>query len=745
MRRVRMHHFSAVAAAATAAALTLPLLVTSVAQAAGGADLSITKTVAAATTGTKIDASQFVTALADVRNAASYQFVDNGLRIRTTGTADKVAEYWAQSGPIPSAATISWVQDEGVQMPGMQIVFDADGILGNGVADYNVLVNQPSGNGSNWWLPNTAANSAMAKAAAPSCNNPGPACVGQVNGSPYYGTLAGWIAALPSAKMYAVGFSLGSGASGINSGVITGMTYGSMAYTFGGYAASGKAAPGEVVEYKLTVANAAGADPATGVVVADTLPADLSYVAGSLIDNGNGCAFAGKVLTCNAGAFPPGSSTAIKFKATVNSKIPTANLPSTQGHWVDVQKQEVFADLPASQTRTYTAMCPAGYIPTDGGLLVDAVDQGGFYSDIVVTSSKPVTLSGVRGWSVTVRNFGDFRGQGKAKVTCLTGTVGSSNGHTHDVVQAAPVGSSNPIAAPAPAASGAAGATVTRTCPTGYTPVAPEFTLLTGLAVIRASWATDNVWTWTVDHSAGASATFSVNCLAPETTSVNGHTATLDLSTSTSNPAAIGPDSRRETVQACSGTAHALTGGWTASGAPVLSLGREQRGTNYMFRFYNDDWDNSFETAVQVTCVGVRTPNEATYYDVTNTATVTSATPDQNTGDNSSSAVLHVSGDAVIGQGQPASQLTGSRTVNGNGKTTAVNLTITCTAGCSFTVKVIKAGDVVAKKTASLPAAPGAQAVSVPTTSLGRDLGPGAVTVKIKTDDDTTTQTVTLT
>lgn len=747
MRRVRTRHYSAIgAAAAGVAALALSLLTPTAAQAAPGADLSITKTVADAGTGTRIDASQFIPALADVRFNGTAQFVDNGLRVRTTGTPDKVAQYWPQSGPLPSSATISWVQDEGIFMPGMQIFFDADGILNNGIGDYNILVNVPSDNGSNWWLPPSASD--LAKDAAPSCQppfttadtDPSPLrqCNGPlVNGRQWYGTLAGWSAALPNAKMYAVGFSIGSGAGGINSGVITGMTYGPSTYTFGGYTSTGHAAPGEVVEFKLQVSNAVGADPATGVVVADTLPAELTYVAGSLIDNGNGCAFAGKVLTCNAGTFPAGTSTVIKFKAKLSSTIPTGNLPTNQGHWVDVQKQEVFADLPANSTRTYTALCPAGFIPTDGGLLLDAVDQGGYYSDIVVLTSKPVTQSGVRGWSVTVKNFGDFRGQGKAKVTCLTGTVGSSNGHTHDVIAT----TLPPTPAFTPGLGGTS--TVTRTCPPGHFPVAAEHETLSGVVVVRSSRANGSAWTWTLDHGAGVSATFNVSCLSPTTTSTNAHTATLDLATAQSN-LSVGSEARAEKVQLCPGTGHAVTGGWTAPVPELLSLGREQRGTNYMFRFYNDDWDSSHQVTVQVLCVGVRTPNEPTYYDVTNTATVTSSSPEQSSADNSSSAVLHVSGGPVASPDEPASQPTGGRTFNLNGKTKAVTLSISCPVTCSFTVKVIKNGNVVAKLTSSLPGAPGAQPVSVPTTSAGKNLGAGQVTVKITTDDGTTTQTVTL-
>lgn len=711
------------AAVVSATTLMLPLLAIDAAQAAPMADLSITKTVSVAKNGTTIDASQFIAALGDTRSTGHYEFVGNGLHVWTQGatSSDKVAEYFGVTGPLPSTASIEWTGTQ--PQASTQIVFDADGTTGNG-NDHNILVGEPV-YGTNWWL--TDGSSADAKAADPSgpTNNGG-------NGSAYFGTLAQWKAALPNARMYAGGFSLGSGVLG--DGVIAALNFNGSRYAFGTFSSSIQAAPGEIVEYKLTVSNLSTAGAAAnGVVVTDTLPADLTYVSDSLLDNGNGCAFVAKTLTCNAGTFPIGTSTTIKFKARVSTTVSSAGLQAKVGHLVDVQKQEVFADLPANgQPQTFDVRCPAGYVPTDGGLLIDAVDQGGYYSDIVTSASKPTTVGGLPAWTVTATNLGDERGQGKVKVTCLGGTVGSSDGHTHaiDVV------GSGSGAGTISATEGTD--TVTRTCPTGYTPIAPQFEVTSGLAVVRASIAAGNSWKWTVDHEAGAAVTIGLSCLAPQAKASNGHTADLGLS-SQSDTISLAPESRDEGVQQCLPESKAITGGYEGVHEGVLSLGREQRGNNYMFRFYNDDWDQSHNAKIQVTCVSDRTPDEPQYYHVVNTATVHS---DDDPSDSSSSAVISIVGDPVLAPGGVVVGPNGSRV---GWPVKKVRLTFTCTSACAFTVRVIKNGVVVAKATKSFAASASPRVgVPVATTSAGKHLGAGPVTVKVTTPDGTITKAVTL-
>jgi hypothetical protein len=262
-----------------------------------------------------------------------------------------------------------------------------------------------------------------------------------------------------------------------------------------------------------------------------------------------------------------------------------------------------------------------------------------------------------------------------------------------------------------------------------------------GIAVVRSSYAAGNAWTWMVDHEEGTAATFDVDCLAPETASSSGHTATLSLTTQ-QDTISVGPESRDEGIEQCGSSANAIAGGYTGQDAGVLSLGKEQRGNNYMFRFYNQDWDRAWNAGIQVTCVAVRTADEPQYYHVTNTATVSSPSDPTNS---SSSADVSVVGDPVMPAGGVLVGPSGSR--NGaDGNIKKVVLSVTCTSACSFTVKVIKGGNVVAKATKSLAASPNPHNnVLVPTTSAGRNLAHNdVVTVKVKTATNTTTTTVTL-
>lgn len=707
------------AAVVSATTLVLPQLAMDAAQAAATADLTITKTVSVAKTGTIIDASDFIPALSDTSGAATVEFTDSGLHVATADNAAHAAEHWALDAPMPSAVTLSWTGP--APKPGSHIMFDVDHTFGNG-NDYNVLVGEDVYGGDFWYTGGTT------RAALRGITCP---VISPATGSDCHGTLAQWKSAVSNGHMYAAGFSLGTGAVG--NGYITSMTYDSTRFDFGGFASSVQAAPGETVEYKLTVANKGTATAAANsVVVTDTLPADLTYVAGSLVDNGNGCAFVAKALTCNAGSFPPGVSTTIKFKAKLSSTVTSNGLQPKVGHIVDVQKQEVFANLPSNgQPQTFNVMCPAGYTPTDGGLLLDAVDQGGYYSDVVTSVSRPTTISGIDGWTVTATNYGEQRGQGKVKVTCLGDSTGSSDGHSHaiEVVGSAPgVGSISAIDGTD---------TVTRTCPTGYTPIAPQFTVTSGVAVVRASIAAASSWKWTVDHDADTAATFDLSCLAPQAQASDGHTASLGVSTQ-SDTLSLAPETRDEGVQQCLPESKAITGGYEGMDESVLSLGKEQRGNNYMFRFYNDDWDQPHNAKIQVTCVGDRTPDEPRYYHVVNTATVHASNDPT---DSSSSADIAVVGDPVDSANGVVIGSTGSRS---GWPVKKVNLTFTCTSACTFTVKVIKGGDVVAKATKSLGASPNPRVVAIPTTSAGKNLGAGQVTVKAKTADDTVTKTVTL-
>ncbi|ABL80590.1 conserved repeat domain [Nocardioides sp. JS614] len=718
--KLRMGGLAAVVGATT---LVFPLLAIGPAQAAPAADLSIEKTVASVAPPITFDP-----ALRDVRATGHEDWTRDGLHIWTEdwNSTDKVGEYVATSKPLATIGepSLAYTTILGTIPPGFVLKVD---VTGDGVSD-GELIGESTFYGNDWWLNEPLGNPGDFGAFVA-----GAPVVGGGSGSTWHGTLDQWRTAFPTATVTAFGFGLGSGVFG--EGYVTALDFAGTHYDLTrDYESSIQAAPGDTVEYKIAIANNGDAG-ASNITISDLLPSDLTYVPGSL-SRPDWCSVTGRTLSCTGGVLPPGTSSNVYLQATISDTVSSAGLPATAGHIVDVQKQEVFADLPAGATKTYSVLCPTGYVPTDGGLLLDAVDQGGDYADIVVAKSKPTVQSGIKGWTVTASNLGEQRGQGKVKVTCLDETIGSSNGHTHtiDLTDSTAQGT---ISASSPDTNGEL---VTVSCSTGYTPIAPEHTVTSGIAVIRSSYADANVWRWVVDHEVGTAATFDVDCLAPETASSNGHTATLPLTTQ-QDTISVGPESRDEGIEQCGSSANAITGGYAGQDASVLSLGKEQRGNNYMFRFYNEDWSQAWNADIQVTCVGVRTADEPQYYHITNTATVSS--PDDPT-NSSSSADIAIVGDAV----QPAAGvLVGP---NGNrsgdpGSIKKVGLRFTCTSACAFTVKVIKGGNVVAKATKSLAASPNVRWVYVPTTSAGKNLAHNdVVTVRVRTSTATTNTSVTL-
>lgn len=498
------------------------------------------------------------------------------------------------------------------------------------------------------------------------------------------------------------------------------------------------AAPGETVTYKLLVTNASGqsAKAAQAVQVADVLPPDMTALPATLHDAGWGCALTEAMLTCPASTFAIGASRTITFDATLDATISTTGQPQTEGHWVDVQHRDASSTIPVGQTKTSTVACPAGYLATDGGLLLGEEDSGSY----VVTRASTDTLVGnAHGWTVTATNLGDSLAVVSTEVTCLAEDVGASAGHAH-ALSTSSLAMQQKIL---PVAMENNGVQVQRACPTGYTPFAPEFETTSGTAFIRESYAVDNIWYWVADHSDGTDASFAISCLAPRTMSASGHTAQLVISVP-DDTISIGSEIQTEGVMACPADSSAITGGYGGYTARVRSLGAESRGGSYMFRFYNEE-DTAQNADIQVTCVGELTANEPTYKDVINVAYVTTTTKDRSATDNSSEAAVAVSGTPAPSQpsGVTMTALTAERTV-ANNKTTELKMTMTCTKSqpCDLTAKAFSGTTLVASKTTTI-LANSPKLVTLPTTNAGKSLAFGdTVTVKIKTAAGTTTYTV---
>ena len=181
---------------------------------------SIAAPVVHASSTVTIRESDLITGLSATRSAGHVAFRADGLRVWTDDSTSqaKAAEYFELSGGLPTSASLEWYGTN--PQPGQQIVFDADGIDENG-NDYNILVGEPV-YGDNWWLTNGSSDAA--KAVDPSGGENGG------NGTEWFGTLADWADALPDARVYAGGFSLGSGVKG--DGVIDSITYDDTTYRF---------------------------------------------------------------------------------------------------------------------------------------------------------------------------------------------------------------------------------------------------------------------------------------------------------------------------------------------------------------------------------------------------------------------------------------------------------------------------------------------------------------------------------
>jgi hypothetical protein len=240
--------------------------------------------LAACTTYGSVYTSDLATWNTSDTRATGHQAIQpaGGLHLFTEGatSTDKVAGYFPTNFALSAvgAETIAQAMDfsglVGATVPGLQLVVD---INGDGVADGN-LVGEPI-YGNTWWL-NTSA-SAPFQALAPH--------TGGGFGSSNWGELSEWSAAIPAARVLAIGYSLGSGVH--NDGVLTRITLGCVNYTWGpvittnanaAASVSGSAsatAAGTVAPIAAVPALAAtGASPALPIGIAAVLLASGSVV-----------------------------------------------------------------------------------------------------------------------------------------------------------------------------------------------------------------------------------------------------------------------------------------------------------------------------------------------------------------------------------------------------------------------------------------------------------------------------------
>lgn len=164
--------------------------------------------------------------LSQTRATGHNQITADGLRVWTESntSTDKAAGYYPVNFDLRNLGSntnsiLTLTTNSGSTQPGGQLKIDFNN---DGTVD-GILVGEPTANGygNNWWLNNAA--EAFVKAGAP--NN------GGGYGSPWYGDANEWLNAFPTAKVKAIGYSLGSGVQGDYT--ITKITAGCVNYTFG--------------------------------------------------------------------------------------------------------------------------------------------------------------------------------------------------------------------------------------------------------------------------------------------------------------------------------------------------------------------------------------------------------------------------------------------------------------------------------------------------------------------------------
>jgi len=146
----------------------------------------------------------------------------DGLHVYTEGATsdDKAAAYYPvnyalKDGGTPAMDFVVTDPLETAATPGLQLVVDFNN---DGTPDGTLVGEAIYGN--NWWLTNGSAQ--FVKDAAPSH--------GGGFGSANNGTLNAWLASFPSARVKAIGYSMGSGVYG--DGTLKSLTYGCVNYEF---------------------------------------------------------------------------------------------------------------------------------------------------------------------------------------------------------------------------------------------------------------------------------------------------------------------------------------------------------------------------------------------------------------------------------------------------------------------------------------------------------------------------------
>jgi len=381
--------------------------------------------------------------------------------------------------------------------------------------------------------------------------------------------------------------------------------------------------PGDTVTYHLTAHNDGGG-AAADVELTDTIPAGLTVTSVPA-----GCTLTAGTLHCPLGTLAPGETRTVTLQATADA----VSLPAAHDHLLTASKVEAQIDLDAGQTSALDLVCPSGARMTDGSVRADEVDQGtGTLADVHVLRSES---TGLDRYSFRVENTGTGRAQAKAFGVCLASPTGTSLGHAHDLIVSAP--------ATTTATVNPGRTTLHVSCGAGQVAVAPGFAIGAGFARLAASEPDGTGRAFTIESALGAVVTVSARCLDRTTGETDGHVHALRLGEIDRDVTVPAHATATERV-VCPDDAKGIVASFDVPEG-MLAVGNDPQPKSRDFRLVNTT-GAPLAAHLDLLCVGDRTGGPAVLERLTNSAMVSSTTPDPDADDLVSGAtVLLTAGD----------------------------------------------------------------------------------------------------